>query len=230
MTVVDDFITRKTSPVSGRWFCYEIDAIDSVRPKAALIAYCRRHKVPLVTNRRRGRINRSDINRSPIWRKPSEDPLAACCERLKSQFGVVKKQPKVKLGVDCVFSTGSAGLSWKDGVCTMKSNPTAEGQSEWIAHPGLAATMVTATFILSPSPMRWKKMLAKGGAADGVNSRVAARGALPVYKTIPGCSAAHRRRQKRHEPSLIAVGHLPLRHQKCQTEVHLQLTGVRCPS
>jgi tRNA A37 threonylcarbamoyladenosine dehydratase len=30
-------------------YSYVIDAIDSVRPKAALIAYCRRYKVPLVT-------------------------------------------------------------------------------------------------------------------------------------------------------------------------------------
>lgn len=50
VTVVDDFVTpENVAEYLGVGFSYVIDAIDSVRPKAALIARCRRYKVPLVT-------------------------------------------------------------------------------------------------------------------------------------------------------------------------------------
>ncbi|UMX85090.1 ThiF family adenylyltransferase [Klebsiella pneumoniae] len=50
VTVVDDFVTpENVAEYLGVGFSYVIDAIDSVRPKAALIAWCRRYKVPLVT-------------------------------------------------------------------------------------------------------------------------------------------------------------------------------------
>jgi tRNA A37 threonylcarbamoyladenosine dehydratase len=40
---VDDFVTpENVAEYHGVGFSYVIDAIDSVRPKAALIAYCRR--------------------------------------------------------------------------------------------------------------------------------------------------------------------------------------------
>lgn len=50
VNVVDDFVTPdNVAEYINAGFSYVIDAIDSVRPKAALIAYCRRNKIPLVT-------------------------------------------------------------------------------------------------------------------------------------------------------------------------------------
>lgn len=50
VSVVDDFVTpENVAEYMSAGFSYVIDAIDSVRPKAALIAYCRRNKIPLVT-------------------------------------------------------------------------------------------------------------------------------------------------------------------------------------
>ena len=47
---IDDFITpENTAELMAAGFDYVIDAIDSVRPKAALIAWCRRNKIPLIT-------------------------------------------------------------------------------------------------------------------------------------------------------------------------------------
>lgn len=110
VTVVDDFVTpENVAEYLGVGFSYVIDAIDSVRPKAALIAWCRRYKVPLVTTGGAGgQIDPTQIQVADLA-KTIRDPLAAKLrERLKSQFGVVKNS-KGKLGVDCVFS-GSAGL------------------------------------------------------------------------------------------------------------------------
>ena len=95
-------------------------------PKAALIAYCRRYKVPLVTTGGAGgQIDPTQIQVADLA-KTIQDPLAAKLrERLKSDFNVVKNS-KGKLGVDCVFSTEALVYPQADGsVCAMKS--TAEG-------------------------------------------------------------------------------------------------------
>ena len=68
-----------------------IDAIDSVRPKAALLAYCRRNKIPLVTTGGAGgQIDPTQIQVADLA-KTLQDPLAAKLrERLKSDYGVRK--------------------------------------------------------------------------------------------------------------------------------------------
>ena len=111
VTVVDDFVTPdNVAQYMSVGYSYVIDAIDSVRPKAALIAYCRRNKIPLVTTGGAGgQIDPTQIQVTDLA-KTIQDPLAAKLrERLKSDFGVVKNS-KGKLGVDCVFSTEADGL------------------------------------------------------------------------------------------------------------------------
>ena len=103
VTVVDDFVTPdNVAQYMSVGYSYVIDAIDSVRPKAALIAYCRRNKIPLVTTGGAGgQIDPTQIQVTDLA-KTIQDPLAAKLrERLKSDFGVVKNS-KGKLGVDCV--------------------------------------------------------------------------------------------------------------------------------
>ena len=173
VTVIDDFITpENVAEYLGAGFSYVIDAIDSVRPKAALIAWCRRYKVPLVTTGGAGgQIDPTQIQVADLA-KTIQDPLAAKLrERLKSQFGVVKNS-KGKLGIDCVFSTEALVYPQADGsVCAMKS--TAEGPKRMDCDSGFgAATMVTATFGFVAVSHALKKMLAKaqrqGGWPEGL--------------------------------------------------------------
>ena len=159
VTVVDDFVTpENVAEYLGVGFSYVIDAIDSVRPKAALIAWCRRYKVPLVTTGGAGgQIDPTQIQVADLA-KTIQDPLAAKLrERLKSQFGVVKNS-KGKLGVDCVFSTEALVYPQADGsVCAMKS--TAEGPKRMDCASGFGAVSHAL-----------KKMLAtaqRHGAASG---------------------------------------------------------------
>ncbi|MDU4313674.1 MAG: tRNA cyclic N6-threonylcarbamoyladenosine(37) synthase TcdA [Klebsiella michiganensis] len=139
VTVVDDFVTpENVAEYLGVGFSYVIDAIDSVRPKAALIAYCRRHKVPLVTTGGAGgQIDPTQIQVADLA-KTIQDPLAA------------------KL-----FSTEALVYPQADGsVCAMKS--TAEGPKRMDCASGFgAATMVTATFGFVAVSHALKKMLAK---------------------------------------------------------------------
>jgi tRNA A37 threonylcarbamoyladenosine dehydratase len=162
VTIIDDFVTvDNVAEYLNRGFSYVIDAIDSVRPKAALIAYCRRYKIPLVTTGGAGgQIDPTQIQVSDLA-KTIQDPLAAKLrERLKSDFGVVKNS-KGKLGVDCVFSTEALVYPQADGsVCAMKS--TAEGPKRMDCASGFgAATMVTASFGFIAVSHVLKKMMAK---------------------------------------------------------------------
>lgn len=71
----------------------EIDAIDSVRPsKAALLAYCRRYKIPVITTGGAGgQIDPTQIQVVDLA-KTIQDPLAAKLRGAfkKSDFNVVK--------------------------------------------------------------------------------------------------------------------------------------------
>ncbi|WP_075183170.1 tRNA cyclic N6-threonylcarbamoyladenosine(37) synthase TcdA [Pantoea sp. 1.19] len=164
---IDDFLTPENAAtlLSGG-FDYVIDAIDSVRPKAALIAWCRRNKLPLVTiGGAGGQIDPTQIQVADLA-KTIQDPLAAKLrERLKSDFGIVKNS-KGKLGVDCVFSTEALKYPQADGsVCASRS--TAEGPKRMDCASGFgAATMVTATFGFVAVSHALKKMQAKAARQD----------------------------------------------------------------
>ncbi|ATZ12485.1 tRNA cyclic N6-threonylcarbamoyladenosine(37) synthase TcdA [Erwinia amylovora] len=162
VTCVDDFITAEnTAELLDQGFSYVIDAIDSVRPKAALLAWCRRHKIPLVTTGGAGgQIDPTQIQVADLA-KTIQDPLAAKLrERLKSDFKIVKNS-KGKLGIDCVFSTEALMYPQPDGsVCSSRSS--AEGPKRMDCASGFGAvTMVTATFGFVAVSHALKKMMAK---------------------------------------------------------------------
>lgn len=162
VTSVDDFVTvDNVAEMMNNNFDYVIDAIDSVRPKAALLAYCRRYKIPVITTGGAGgQIDPTQIQVVDLA-KTIQDPLAAKLrERLKSDFNVVKNS-KGKLGIDCVFSTEQLVYPQGDGtVCAAKS--TADGVKRMDCSAGFGAvTMVTASFGFIAVSHALKKMLAK---------------------------------------------------------------------
>ncbi|MBP9643027.1 MAG: tRNA cyclic N6-threonylcarbamoyladenosine(37) synthase TcdA [Budvicia sp.] len=162
VTCIDDFITPdNVAEYITDKFDYVIDAIDSIRPKAALLAYCRRYKIPVITTGGAGgQIDPTQIQVADLA-KTIQDPLAAKLrERLKSDFNVVRNS-KGKLGIDCVFSTEQLVYPQPDGsVCAAKS--TADGPKRMDCASGFGAiTMVTASFGFIAVSHALKKMLAK---------------------------------------------------------------------
>ncbi|MGG7669969.1 tRNA cyclic N6-threonylcarbamoyladenosine(37) synthase TcdA [Yersinia sp. J1] len=162
VTCIDDFITPdNVAEMLDRNFSYVIDAIDSIRPKAALLAYCRRYRIPVIaTGGAGGQIDPTRIEVVDLA-KTIQDPLAAKLrERLKSDYNVVKNS-KGKLGIDCVFSTEPLVYPQPDGsVCASRS--TAEGPKKMDCASGFGSvTMVTATFGFVAVSHALKKMLAK---------------------------------------------------------------------
>ena len=89
VNIIDDFATiDNLAEVISLQFDY---VIDSIRPKAALLAYCRRYKIPIVTTGGAGgQIDPTQIQAKDLA-KTIHDPLAAKLrERLKSDFKIVE--------------------------------------------------------------------------------------------------------------------------------------------
>ena len=162
VTCIDDFISpENVAEYLNGSFDYVIDAIDAIRPKAALLAFCRRHKIPVITiGGAGGQIDPTQIAVVDLA-KTIQDPLAAKLrERLKSDFSIVKNS-KGKLGIDCVFSTEALRYPQADGsVC--QSRATAEGPKRMDCASGFGAvTMVTASFGFVAVSHALKKFIAR---------------------------------------------------------------------
>ena len=145
--VIDDFITQDNlQEYITHEFDYVLDAIDNFRVKAALIHYCKRNKIKIITTGGAGgqkdptQIQIQDITKT--W----HDPLARKVKsQLRDRHGFTKNT-KRKFGVDCVFSTEQAVYPQADGtVCQTK--PTSGESMKMDCASGFgAATVVTATF------------------------------------------------------------------------------------
>ncbi len=81
-----------------------IDAIDQVRPKAALIAHCKRNKILLVTTGGAGgRVDPTCIRIEDLSRTTQDALASKVRSRLRSEYGFTR-DPKKKFGIECVFS------------------------------------------------------------------------------------------------------------------------------
>ncbi len=101
---VEEFITPENVATLLPMCDAIIDCIDQVKPKAALIALCRRSKLPVVTTGGAG--GRTDPTRIRIddLARTTQDALASKLRaRLRQDYGF-PRDAKKKFGVPCVFS------------------------------------------------------------------------------------------------------------------------------
>ena len=103
---VPDFVTRESmAEYITEDLDFVVDAIDSVAAKAALIAWCKRRKIQLVTTGGAGgqidptQIQVTDLN------KTFNDPLAAKVRGLLRRDYNFSRTPGRHYSVPCVFST-----------------------------------------------------------------------------------------------------------------------------
>ncbi len=120
---VDDFITVDNLATHlHQDHCHDgvIDAIDAITVKAAIIYYCKRNKIPVITTGGAGgctdptQITVADLSRT------YNDALAARVRgRLRDNYGWTKN-PKRRFGVECVFSTQHKLYPKADGSVSHK--------------------------------------------------------------------------------------------------------------
>lgn len=158
---VADFVTRETmAEYITEQLDFVIDCIDSVPAKTALIAWCKRRKIGIVTTGGAGgqvdptQIRIADLN------KTFNDPLAAKVRSLlRRDYGFSRTAGR-NYSVPCVFSTEQLRYPKPDGgVCQSKSF-VGEGVKLDCAGGFGAVMMVTASFGMAAAAKAVEKLVA----------------------------------------------------------------------
>ncbi|HHW7522666.1 TPA: tRNA cyclic N6-threonylcarbamoyladenosine(37) synthase TcdA [Mannheimia haemolytica] len=136
--IIDDFLTQDNlADYLNRGYDYVIDAIDSLRVKAAMIAFCKRNKIKIITTGGAGGQNDPTKIQITDLSKTVQDPLAARVRSLlRKEYGFSNKN---KFGVECVSSTQQLIFPQMGEACEVSATMNC-------ANGFGAVTMVTATF------------------------------------------------------------------------------------
>jgi tRNA A37 threonylcarbamoyladenosine dehydratase len=120
---VEDFITPDNldQMIAGKGYDYVVDAIDSVKSKAALIAYCRDHQLPLVViGSAGGKTDPTRIAMRDLSRTEQEPLLKMVRKRLRNDYGF-PRSIKTKFLVDAVFSMEPVSMPEGDASCEVEA-------------------------------------------------------------------------------------------------------------
>ena len=145
---IDDFLTMKTlsTYVSvDHQYDYVIDAIDSIKFKSALIAHCKRNKIPVIMTGGAGGLTDPTMIHISDLSKTYNDPLAAKVRgQLRSEYGFTRNA-KRRFGVECVFSSQQQVYPKDDGSVSHEK-PGIHGVSLDCRFGYGSATFVTGSF------------------------------------------------------------------------------------
>ncbi len=106
VTLVEEFIDPDNieAMVAGKGFDYVVDAIDGVKSKAALIAWCSANAMPLIViGGAGGQTDPTRIEVRDLGRTEQEPLLKKVRKLLRSQYGFARGE-KNKYHIDAVFS------------------------------------------------------------------------------------------------------------------------------
>jgi len=123
-----------------------VDAIDSVRAKAALIAHCQRRKIPLVcAGGAGGQMDPTQIRVADLSRTTQDPLLAKVRNLLRREYGF-SRNPKRRFGIEAVYSLEQLTYPAGDGeVCQQKPGTGGPVRLDCASGFG-AACPVTASF------------------------------------------------------------------------------------
>lgn len=166
---VEDFVEpgNLDQLIGAAGFDYVVDAIDSVKAKTALIAYCRDQKIPLITiGAAGGQTDPSKIEIRDLSRTEQEPLLALVRKRLRQNFGFPRGS-KNKFGIDAVFSMETLTMPETAEVCEVPSSTDGIAEGEGMATTGISglncagfgsSIVVTASFGLAAAAHVLRKL------------------------------------------------------------------------
>jgi tRNA A37 threonylcarbamoyladenosine dehydratase len=124
VTLVEDFIDAGNlgKMIDGKGFDYVVDAIDSVKAKAALIAWCRAQAIPLVTiGGAGGQLDPTRIEVRDLARTEQEPLLKKVRKILRAHYGFPRGE-KNKYSIDAVFSMEPLRYPESGDTCEVDAN------------------------------------------------------------------------------------------------------------
>jgi tRNA A37 threonylcarbamoyladenosine dehydratase len=147
VTLVEDFIEpdNLSDLIGNKGFDYVVDAIDSVKAKAALVAFCRDHAIPLVMiGSAGGQVDPTRIDVRDLARTEQEPLLKKVRKVLRSQYGFARGE-KTKYYIDAVFSMEPLRYPEDDASCSIDGDDRHSVTGLNCAGFG-SSMVVTATF------------------------------------------------------------------------------------
>ncbi|CAL62722.1 Conserved hypothetical protein, putative molybdenum cofactor biosynthesis [Herminiimonas arsenicoxydans] len=171
VTEIEDFLSADNldEMIGAHHYDYIIDAIDNVRAKTALIAYCRKHGLKLVTiGSAGGQIDPTKIAVLDLCRTEQEPLLAKVRKRLRAEHGF-PRGTKNKFGIDAVFSTEPLRFPESEEACDIDSDTPAGITGLNCAGFG-SAMVVTASFGLVAAAHVLRKLAAEAELAAPGNT------------------------------------------------------------
>ncbi len=110
---IEDFVTpENVADILGRGFDIVLDAIDDVKAKVAVAAYCREHKITLITTGGAGgRLDATKIKTADLAYVQGDKLLAKVRNLLRRDFNFPKasnSKKSVKFGIQAVYSDEQA--------------------------------------------------------------------------------------------------------------------------
>lgn len=116
VNIIDDFITKTNcQKYLQQDYDYVIDAIDSIIFKCAIIYYCKRNKIPIITTGGAGGLTDPTMITISDLSKTWNDPLAAKVRSELRYHYNYTRNPKRLFGIKCVYSTQQQQYPKDDG-------------------------------------------------------------------------------------------------------------------
>lgn len=122
VTTVEDFIAPENTPdLLGGGFSMVVDAIDQVRAKAAMIAYCRQRGTRIVTaGAAGGQLDPTQVRLADLAQTVQDPLLAKLRSLLRREYGF-PRDTKKKFGVLAAYSTEALRYPARELICASDS-------------------------------------------------------------------------------------------------------------
>jgi tRNA A37 threonylcarbamoyladenosine dehydratase len=169
--LVEDFIAPDNlgQLIGGRGYDYVVDAIDSVKAKAALIAYCRDLALPLITiGSAGGQVDPTRIDIRDLSKTEQEPLLKMVRKRLRSQYGF-PRSIKTRFNVDAVFSMEPVTMPAEGASCDIEADGSAGVTGLNCAGFG-SSMVVTASFGMVAASHLLRKLAAQAAPSPAENT------------------------------------------------------------
>ncbi|QPI50786.1 tRNA threonylcarbamoyladenosine dehydratase [Massilia antarctica] len=148
VNLIEDFIDpgNLDRMIGAHRYDYVVDAIDSVKAKAALIAYCRDHQLPMVIiGSAGGKTDPTRIALRDLSKTEQEPLLKMVRKRLRNEYGFPRSL-KTKFNVDAVFSMEPVSMPAGEESCAIDGQADSEGITGLNCAGFGSSMVVTATF------------------------------------------------------------------------------------
>jgi tRNA A37 threonylcarbamoyladenosine dehydratase len=167
VTLIEDFIAPDNleQMIGVRRYDYVVDAIDSAKAKAALIAYCRDNSIPLITiGGAGGQLDPTRIEVRDLSRTEQEPLLKRVRKLLRLNYGF-PRGAKNKFNVDAVFSMEPLKFPDDEAACSLDADER-DGVTGLNCAGFGSSMVVTASFGMVAAAHLLRKLAAGPGQAS----------------------------------------------------------------